>query len=500
MAVGDSTPYSAADARVDGPPNFEDPIPEDQPLPPPTYTQVRNANRPEIAVLIPERRPSFSEGPRQLGSPISIISPLDNATSMSQSLTSCNLTSLEDIRHEDAGHSIGMDARVSTVPHYPVLLDPPTQLASRNTRRLSRRPVSTSPSTTGLYMSFGQLPGAEPFEPQPMLSPTERRQQLRRSQTVPQSNQAPTYISVSSVGSTPVNADITTVSGSVISAPISPYETSTNHSREPSDMSFVRHDDPPNLDLRHPDRRRWLWKPPAQGYYAPPPPAPRQRTWPSDPLNEHWYESWNNSSIQRDIQRASWDNRRSQRRSSRDAEDNPPPVPPKDPGYVPRPPNIVYAYRLRTCHSSPLLRIGGDTGPYVSGDAPTTAVTGCHQRSTATENPVVPSGGAGSPFRTSGAVVPWTHENPMSPRRWDTGENIHGYGGGETTGGRNNCGDPRKHVGGVYHDNIRPQFTSPSSSSSPWQPANRASAVLDACVRLISRSIPRGGSGRVQVH
>jgi hypothetical protein len=157
-------------ARVEGPPNFLDPYPapseEDDPTSrPPSYAQLRNIARPEIANLLPGSRVSY-------GRPGAIM----NATPR-QSLvaTSSNIASLDDIRHIEIAHHLHMANRLSSVPQYPVYLDSAHPLPTR--RRQSARPDSTlSMGAAGVMLSVGQIPGSEPFQ---MVPPQQQSPALR---------------------------------------------------------------------------------------------------------------------------------------------------------------------------------------------------------------------------------------------------------------------------------------------------------------------------------
>jgi hypothetical protein len=172
------------DARVDGPPNFLDPHAAS---PPPTYAQVRNISRPEIANLIPTGRHSYGRpGIFMNATPRSSLPPL---------LTS-SLTNLEDIRHGEVAHHIHMDNRLSSVPQYPVFLDPITR------RRQLERPDSiASTSTEKVLLAVGQLPGSEPFETNARQAPGNRSDWRRSSQVPPASGRPQTGPSASQSGS-----------------------------------------------------------------------------------------------------------------------------------------------------------------------------------------------------------------------------------------------------------------------------------------------------------
>ena len=129
-------------ARLDGPPDFEDPI-EPQQSPPPTYAQLRNLSRPDIADLIVGQN---ADGSR----------PVASESSRPSIAPTARISNLEDIRHND--RRVPMDNRLSSVPSYPVFLDTSDMPRSR------RRSSIASTNTAGILLSVGSLPGSEPFD------------------------------------------------------------------------------------------------------------------------------------------------------------------------------------------------------------------------------------------------------------------------------------------------------------------------------------------------
>jgi hypothetical protein len=138
------------EATVEGPPNFLDPYPvqlreESATSPPPTYANVRNVSRPEIQQLLPGTRLSFGRPGADWNATPRTLPPL---------LTS-SLTSLEDIRHGEVVHHLHMEERLSSIPQFPIFLEPgyPSSRA-----RQSRRPASISSTGTGtLFRALGML-------------------------------------------------------------------------------------------------------------------------------------------------------------------------------------------------------------------------------------------------------------------------------------------------------------------------------------------------------
>jgi hypothetical protein len=158
VAIGDDGATTTArnasvttGARLDGPPNFGDPV-VPQLSPPPTYSQVRSTSRPEIASLMLHR--GLQHG--TTGSP-------SNARRSAQPATSSTITNLDDIRHTE--RHVQLENRLSSVPNYPVFPDAPTTPRRRPSRR---RSSVASTNTAGLCMSVSQLPGSEPFDENPM--------------------------------------------------------------------------------------------------------------------------------------------------------------------------------------------------------------------------------------------------------------------------------------------------------------------------------------------
>jgi len=324
--VTTNSPFdSATSARVDGPPNFSDPNPPQlASSPPPSYAQIRNIARPEVAALLPGNRTSFGTP----GSPT-------NATPRAslQPVVSSNVTSLEDIRHGEVVNHIHMDNRLTSVPNYPVFLEAPP---ASSRRRQSRRPVSiASTSTAGLFLAVGQLPGSEPFD----LGTTHtasNRDGWRRSQ------------GMGSPLSPAARSEPETAVAHVVTMQRVPTtrHNSTRPPQEANRTSCLLSDSTQNL-------ARERWNPPTEGFYAPgdgPNTAVKSvRTWPLRQQSTNTCRRSNEVHV------------RFSNIGLRDP-DIPPPPPPKDPGYVSRPRSEARlgGGALRKCHSSPnLLRFAG---------------------------------------------------------------------------------------------------------------------------------------------
>jgi hypothetical protein len=193
VPIGDSSASTTArngtvstSARLDGPPNFGDPI-EPQLSPPPSYAQVRNLSRPEIASLIVRRGPYNGAA-----------STLSNATprrSPAPAMSS-KVTTLDDIRHTE--RHIQGENRLSSVPNYPVFLDAPDNPRRRRSRR---RSSIASTNTAGIFMSMGQLPGSEPFDGRltPSDTASEEREALESRLPLSPSIMSPFEASVAQV-------------------------------------------------------------------------------------------------------------------------------------------------------------------------------------------------------------------------------------------------------------------------------------------------------------
>ena len=227
---------------------------------------------------------------------------------------------------------------------------------SRNIRRISRRPVPTrSPPASrppNVFLMLGSLPGAEQLEPIPpgsRLAPP-----IRRSQTAPSH-----HSSVS--GHTPINIDITTTSGHLNDEETARQET--NAPPETSEYPFT----PTANWLQNLSRMRWTA--PSGGYYAPAdePKPPKPRPAGAQIPTRLRYPVW--IPIRAGPVRGRG-NKRGIRRLFRLTlsilSDSPPPVPPKDPGYVPQPPRLgdrtVYAMRAPSARSTPGLRASSRPG------------------------------------------------------------------------------------------------------------------------------------------
>jgi hypothetical protein len=329
IAIGEGSnpsttfPQGITNARVEGPPNFLDPIAaeeegeeEESAISPPTYSQVRSVTRPEIARLIPNRGPSLATSQRE--------TDVSTAQTTSQNaVTSSNLTDLNDIRHEDVGSHLHMDGRLSTVPHYPVFTEPPPRNPSR--RRQSRRPASiASTSTTTVFLAVAQLPGTEPFERAP--PPADMYQSASSKSSTPISRAQPSP--ASSVGA------VAAVSGPLMLQP---------------DPIFGQAANVNEISWFWDDLSQEYWKPPDRGYYGPQARANfrHTRTWPN-----------RSDSINVDQRRSIQLHLPLQRPASPDPE-GPPAPPPKDPGYVARPRHHGregHIGRLRQSRSSPQLQ------------------------------------------------------------------------------------------------------------------------------------------------
>lgn len=316
-------------ARVDGPPDFALPNPpETVQTPPPSYAQLRNTARPEIASLMVGNRASYG----------SLRSPT-NATPRQSlpPLLGSTLTSLEDIRHGQVVNHVPMDNRLSSVPNYPVFLEqPPT-----SRRRRSRRPASVASTTsTGLFLSMGQLPGSEPFDIQTSQTASARNNWQRSQGLVSPLFSPDSTMSIAE----PATANVITLQRvrSVQPDPRRPP-------RGANELSFLL--DASNSTL-HVEQDRC--NPPAEGFYAPPvqPQLPRHpvikqsHTWPAQRASAHMGYPDDDARV----------------RFADVHSDIPPRPPPKDPGYVSRPPGGERRgdHGLRETYSSPnLLQFGG---------------------------------------------------------------------------------------------------------------------------------------------
>lgn len=329
IAIGEGSnpsttiPQGITNARVEGPPNFLDPIAaeveeeEDSAISPPTYSQVRSVTRPEIARLIPNRGPSLATSPSETG-----VST--DQTASQTAVTSSNLTDLNDIRHEDVGNHLHMDGRLSAVPYYPVYTEPPPRNPSR--MRQSRRPASiASTSTTTVFLAVAQMPGTEPFDL--AAPPADMYQAASSKSSTPVSRAQPSP--ANSVGA------VAAVSGPLMMQP---------------DPIFGQAANVNEISWFWDDLSQEYWKPPDRGYYAPQARSNfrHTRTWPnrSDPIGMDQRRS---IQLHLPLQRPA---------ASPDSE-SPPAPPPKDPGYVARPRHHGRQGsigRLRQSRSSPQLR------------------------------------------------------------------------------------------------------------------------------------------------
>lgn len=305
-------------ARVDGPPDFTLPNPsEPVPTPPPSYAQIRNTSRPEIASLLVSNRASY-------GSPRSPT----NATPRQplQPVVRSTLTSLEDIRHAQAVNHVPMDNRLSSVPNYPVFLEqPPT-----SRRRRSRRPASMASTTsTGLFLSMGQLPGSEPFDVQTSHTVSARNNWQRSQGLV-----SPLF----SPDSTFSTAETARASVITMQRVQSVEPNSRRPPRGANELSFVL--DASNSTLRNEEGR---CNSSAAGFYAPPghPTIKQSHTWPA----------------QRQSANIGYPDDDVRVRLASVYSEIPPRPPPKDPGYVSRLPGGVQRGNngLRQTESSPNL-------------------------------------------------------------------------------------------------------------------------------------------------
>jgi hypothetical protein len=318
-------------ARVDGPPDFALPNPpEPVQTPPPSYAQLRNVSRPEIASLLVSNRASY-------GSPSSPT----NATPR-QSLPpvmGSTLTSLEDIRHGQVINHVPMDNRLSSVPNYPVYLEQPP--ASRRRRSRVGRPASVASTTsTGLFLSMGQLPGSEPYDVQTSQVASTRTNWQRSQGLV-----SPLF----SPDSTMSTAEAAIAHVVTVQRVRSVQPNPRRPPRGVSELSFLL--DASNSTLQVEQDR---CNPPAEGFYAPPV-QPQQRRHPVIKQSHTWpaqRQSANMGHAEDDARV----------RFADTSSDIPPPPPPKDPGYVSRPPGGEQRGDggLQKTHSSPnLLRFGG---------------------------------------------------------------------------------------------------------------------------------------------
>ena len=329
-------PQVTMSATVEGPPNFLDPnvIEEESPStsPPPTYTQVRNAARPEIARLIPNRGQALATT-----MPQNVVSREQNAGGAG--LTSSNLTDLNDIRHEEAGNHLHMQRRISAVPQYPEYVEQPpgglTDSPSTSTSgsRQPRKPLPTaSTSTTAVYLAVAQLPGADPVDI--ALLPSADVQQPAPSKA-----------------STPLGRSLSSPSSSVgvsaaVSGPVALLP----------DPTIAAAGNVSEISWFWDDLCQEYWKPPDRGYYAPQARSTFRHTRP-------WPNRTTDAIANERSRHATWQPLL-QRQAPAVSENQPPPPPPKDPGYTARPRRLGRGSgleRLRRSSSSPHLRnVRGD--------------------------------------------------------------------------------------------------------------------------------------------
>jgi len=239
--------------------------------------------------------------------------------------TSGNLATLEDLRYNEVVHHVHLENRLSSVPNYPVFMEQPP---SSSRRRRSQRPASiASCSTTGLFLSVGQLPGSEPFEDD-------------QSHVVLNRGDAP--------GSHPITSSLPLVS------PLSAFEASVAQVMTLQRVQTV-HGATPRTS-RGVSQASWFletsnladgWNPPAGGYYS-----PNLETRPSIRASQTWPTLEQRASLQREDLR----NRFSKPRLGARDINTPPVPPPKDPGYVARRPSgVERGHRLRRTNSTPNL-------------------------------------------------------------------------------------------------------------------------------------------------
>ena len=243
--------FIEAGIRSGEPPNIDNRIPERSNeeeqirTPPPRYSSARHLAGPESAVSTPV---SYDRPTQSLVSRFGIAA--------SHPLTSCNLVRLEDIRHEENSHSMQMASRISSVPSLPTLPEPSQESLSGSSYGSLRR-ASTWPNTTiDVFVSLGQLPGVEPFEPDPR-----RRDYQQEWQTASRSQ----LEGSGSVLSTPIYADIETASGQLLA-------DQRRYSQPPPARGQEQTVLFPICSSRN--LSQWRWKPPPEGYYTP------QQTWP----------------------------------------------------------------------------------------------------------------------------------------------------------------------------------------------------------------------------
>lgn len=279
-------------ARLEGPPNFADPVPA-QASPPPSYAQVRALSRPEIAALMARHGPHHGSAMIQT-----------NATpreSLPPAISS-SLVTLEDIRHNET-HRVHLENRLSSVPNYPVFLEQPPSAS----RRRSQRPSSIATCSTGLYLSVGQIPGSEPFKDDASHVVLTR---------------------CGALGSHPIPSPLV--------SPLLPYEASVAER-----LTVRRINDFSDRTSKAASRVSWLvdtsanfaerWNPPAAGYYS-----PELETHPASEFRPaiKTSQTWPALEQRAALQKADLRRRFSKPRLGARDVDAPPPPPPKDAGYI----------------------------------------------------------------------------------------------------------------------------------------------------------------------
>ncbi|KIW01224.1 uncharacterized protein PV09_07268 [Verruconis gallopava] len=302
-------------ARLNGPPNFGDPV-LPQSSPPPSYVQVRSVSRREIGGFVVQHGASQDH---------SLPTSDSEQGRSTPPIVTGTVTNLEDIRHTE--QYVHLNNRISSVPNYPVLLEG-AQTPRRE--RSQRRSSVASTNTAGLLISVGSMPGSEPFD----------ESSLRTSYAA--------GFSAAYNSHEPV---------SPLLSPLSPFEAATAQimtvqrvNRSSTISSPPSHQPSWSVDTASNFADRW--NPPSQGYYSPEledqPFVRPSQTWPSPSLEQR-------------IARLQADPRMHFSKPREGARDIncPPTPPPKDPGYVARRPTKKSKSRglgsLRKAHSTPNL-------------------------------------------------------------------------------------------------------------------------------------------------
>jgi hypothetical protein len=133
---------------------------------PPSYNQIRNLDRPEIAGLIATGYHVNTCTPARVSTAIRETASNNGAGAP---LTSSNLASLEDITYGEVARHVHMSSRISAVPNYPVALAAAqneiraSSVGDANTEDYNRPGSGVSEDTVDIYLAVGQLPGAAPL-------------------------------------------------------------------------------------------------------------------------------------------------------------------------------------------------------------------------------------------------------------------------------------------------------------------------------------------------